>query len=78
MGSNHNSTGGPVTCLLLEYHGKKSGRTLHTVLQYYKLDGKVAVVASRGGTAQNPTWYENTVANPECDVRMAPACDIGR
>ena len=50
---------------------QKSGRTLHTVLQYYKLDGKVAVVASRGGTAQNPTWYENLVANPECDVRIA-------
>lgn len=65
--------GGPVACLLLEYRGRKSGKTLHTVLQYYKLDGKVAVVASRGGTAENPTWYENLVANPQCGVRIASA-----
>jgi len=65
--------GGPVACLLLEYRGRKSGKTLHTVLQYYKLDDAVAVVASRGGTAENPTWYENLVANPECGVRIANA-----
>jgi hypothetical protein len=39
--------GGPVKCLLLTYTGRKSGKTLQTVLQYYDLGDKVAVVGSR-------------------------------
>ncbi|MGC1783348.1 MAG: nitroreductase/quinone reductase family protein [Acidobacteriaceae bacterium] len=65
--------GGPVKTLLLTCVGRKSGRTLHTVLQYYKLDGKIAIVASRGGTTDHPSWYQNLLAQPRCTVQIAKA-----
>jgi deazaflavin-dependent oxidoreductase (nitroreductase family) len=65
--------GGPVKTLLLTCVGRKSGRTLHTVLQYYKLDGQVAIVASRGGTIDHPSWYLNLLAHPGCTVQIAKA-----
>jgi deazaflavin-dependent oxidoreductase (nitroreductase family) len=65
--------GGPVKTLLLTCVGRKSGRTLHTVLQYYKMDGRVAIVASRGGTIDHPSWYLNLLAHPGCTVQIAKA-----
>jgi deazaflavin-dependent oxidoreductase (nitroreductase family) len=62
--------GGPVKTLLLTHTGRKSGRQLHSVLQYFTLNGVNAVVASRGGTVDHPLWYLNLVANPDCDVRI--------
>lgn len=63
-------SGGPVKCLMLEYVGRKSGRSLQTVLQYFELDGKYAIVASRGGTVDHPVWYKNLVANPKCRIQV--------
>lgn len=60
--------GGPVRCLLLFHTGRKSGKRLYSVLQYYEWDGKIAIVASKGGAARNPAWYANLVANPSCEV----------
>lgn len=62
--------GGPVKCLLLTYKGRKSGRMLHTSLQYYELDGKIAVVGSRGGTVEHPVWYLNLLAEPRCHIQV--------
>ncbi len=62
--------GGPVRCLLLTYTGRKSGKTLKTVLQYYLLDGKPAVVGTRGGSIDHPLWYYNLVETPECEIQM--------
>jgi deazaflavin-dependent oxidoreductase (nitroreductase family) len=62
--------GGPVPCLLVTMVGRKSGRTLHAVLQYYKVGNDIVIVASRGGTEEHPTWYLNLVANPECTMQI--------
>ncbi|MBL6750518.1 MAG: nitroreductase family deazaflavin-dependent oxidoreductase [Nevskia sp.] len=62
--------GGPVKNLLLTYQGRKSGKTLHTVLQYFKSGEQVAVVASRGGTVDHPLWYLNLLEQPQCEVRI--------
>jgi deazaflavin-dependent oxidoreductase (nitroreductase family) len=62
--------GGPVKNLLLSYTGRKSGKQLHTVLQYFERDGQVAIVGSRGGTVEHPLWYLNLVDNPQCEVRI--------
>jgi deazaflavin-dependent oxidoreductase (nitroreductase family) len=62
--------GGPVKCLLLTYTGRKSGKTLQTVLQYYELGETIAVVGSRGGTEEHPTWYLNLVAEPKCHIQV--------
>lgn len=63
--------GGPVKCLMLTYTGRKSGKQLQTVLQYYWLDGKPAVVGTRGGSVDHPLWYLNLVETPECEVQIA-------
>ena len=63
--------GGPVKNLMLTYTGRKSGRTLHTVLQYYERDGKHLVVGSRGGTEGHPVWFLNLLADPACHVQVA-------
>jgi len=60
--------GGPVACLLLFHTGRKSGRCLHSVLQFYEWDGEIAIVASKGGVARNPVWYSNLVAYPSCEI----------
>jgi len=65
--------GGLVKTLLLTCVGRKSGRALHTVLQYYKMDGKIAIVASRGGTIDHPSWYLNLLTQPRCAVQIAKA-----
>jgi len=62
--------GGPVKCLMLTYTGRKSGKQLQTVLQYYILDGKPAVVGTRGGSVDHPLWYLNLVETPECEIQM--------
>ena len=45
--------GGPVKCLMVTFTGRKSGKKIPTVLQYYVLDGKYAVVGTRGGSAEH-------------------------
>lgn len=60
--------GGPVPCLLLFHFGRRSGRRLNSVLQYYVRDGDVAIVASKGGLPRHPAWYLNLVAEPKCEV----------
>lgn len=60
--------GGPVPCLLLFHTGRRSGRRRSSILQYYRLDGDIAIVASKGGVPQHPAWYRNLVAEPACDV----------
>jgi len=60
--------GGPVPCLLLFHTGRRSGQRLNTILQYYRMDGQVAIVASKGGVAKHPAWYLNLCAEPACEA----------
>ncbi|CAM8662473.1 MULTISPECIES: nitroreductase family deazaflavin-dependent oxidoreductase [Sphingobium] len=62
--------GGPVSCLLLHHMGRKSGNWLSTALQYYRFNGDILIVASRGGTEEPPSWYLNLMANPQCRVQV--------
>jgi deazaflavin-dependent oxidoreductase (nitroreductase family) len=62
--------GGPVPCLLITMTGRKTGRTLHAVLQYYMVGDEVVIVASRGGTEEHPTWYLNLLAQPEVTMHI--------
>ncbi|MGE3847937.1 MAG: nitroreductase/quinone reductase family protein [Gammaproteobacteria bacterium] len=62
--------GGPVPCLLLHHVGRKSGRPLASILQYYRRGDEVVIVASKGGLPQHPVWYLNLQAQPECEVQI--------
>ncbi len=64
----HDKMGTPA--LLLTTTGKRSGEPLLLPLFYGEEGGSFVVVASKGGTPENPDWYTNLVANPEVEVQV--------
>ncbi|MGC1420634.1 MAG: nitroreductase/quinone reductase family protein [Acidimicrobiales bacterium] len=51
--------------------GRRSGRTISTMLTSPVVDGeKVILVASKGGDDRDPDWYRNLKAHPDVDVTM--------
>lgn len=58
------------TTLLLTTTGRKSGKQYTTPLIYTLDGGNPVIVASQGGTPDNPDWYLNLVANPHVDVQI--------
>jgi deazaflavin-dependent oxidoreductase (nitroreductase family) len=56
--------------LLLTHTGRKSGKEYTTPLIYGLDGGNPVVVASQGGTPDNPDWYENLVAHPHVEVQI--------
>jgi len=58
--------------LLLHHVGAKSGVERISPLGY-TLDGDdVIIIASKGGTPENPAWFHNLVANPETTIELGP------
>lgn len=49
--------------------GAKSGKLRKNALMRVEHDGVYAVVASRGGQPQHPSWYFNLVANPHVELQ---------
>ncbi|MFQ5479074.1 MAG: nitroreductase family deazaflavin-dependent oxidoreductase [Candidatus Binatia bacterium] len=61
--------GGAPVCLLTTV-GRKTGLP-RTVPLLYLEDGRdLVVVASKGGMARNPLWFDNLVADPEVEVEI--------
>jgi deazaflavin-dependent oxidoreductase (nitroreductase family) len=58
--------------IVLTSVGAKSGKLRKTPLQRVEHDGVYAVVASKGGAPDNPTWYNNLVANPRVELQDGP------
>ena len=58
------------TILLLTTEGRRSGESRTTPL-IHRTDGeRWVVVASKGGTPENPSWYENLKANPDVTIQV--------
>jgi deazaflavin-dependent oxidoreductase (nitroreductase family) len=58
------------TILLLTTVGRKSGEPRTTPL-IQRTDGdRWVVVASKGGAPQNPSWFENLLANPDAEIQV--------
>ena len=55
--------GAPIVLLTLT--GAKSGKRRYTPVMRVEHDGSYAVVASKGGAPDHPTWYYNIKAHPE-------------
>lgn len=49
--------------------GAKSGKKRYVPLMRVEEDGKYAMVASKGGAPENPSWYYNVKAHPEVAVQ---------
>ena len=58
------------TILLLSTQGRSSGQPRTTPLIHRTDDGRWIVVASKGGSPENPGWYENLRANPEATIQV--------
>ena len=56
--------------LLLTTTGAKSGRQRTTPLAYVPIDGRILIIASKGGAPTHPAWYLNLVAHPEVTVEL--------
>ena len=60
--------GAPI--LLLTVTGRKSGREYTTPLIFGRSGDSYVIVASKGGTPEHPSWYENLSANPEVGLQV--------
>lgn len=58
--------------IVLTSVGARTGKLRKTALMRVEHDGEYAVVASKGGSARNPTWYYNLMANPHVALQDGP------
>ena len=73
----YEETGGKVghdwngtSCLILRVKGRKTGELRKFPLIYGKDGDDFVLIASKGGYPKNPGWYDNLVANPDCEVQV--------
>ena len=60
-----------VPTLLLTTIGSKSGEERMLPLIYGEDDGDYVIVASKGGFAEHPAWYNNLIVQPKVQVQVA-------
>jgi len=58
-----------IPVLLLTTIGRKSGQPRTQPLLFIEEGENIIVVASHGGLPNDPLWYKNLQANPECEVQ---------
>jgi deazaflavin-dependent oxidoreductase (nitroreductase family) len=63
---------GPLPTLLLTTTGRKSGEPRALPLIYAAVGDSYAVIASKGGMPNHPSWYLNLEARPECELMVGP------
>ncbi|WP_429422256.1 nitroreductase family deazaflavin-dependent oxidoreductase [Nocardia sp. GAS34] len=63
--------GSPV--VLLTLRGAKTGKLRYTPVMRVEHGGSYAVVASKGGAPEHPTWYYNIKAHPEFPLQDGTA-----
>ncbi len=59
------------TVLVLTHKGAKSGKLRDTPLMYMPHKDGYMIIASAGGSPNNPGWYHNLMANPEATVNIS-------
>jgi len=55
--------------IVLTSKGAKSGKLRKNALMRVEHDGVYAVVASKGGAAEHPSWFHNLIANPHVELQ---------
>ncbi len=72
--ANGGKVGGPFAntpLILLTTKGAKSGKPRVSPLAHFDDiagDGRIVIIASKGGAPSNPDWYHNILANPVVTV----------
>lgn len=62
--------GGPI--VLVHHVGAKSGTERISPLAYTRDGDDVVIIASKGGSPENPAWYHNLRANPNTTIEIGP------
>ena len=63
--------GSPI--VLMTLRGARSGKQRYTPVMRVEHGGRYAVVASKGGAPEHPTWYYNIKAHPEISLQDGTA-----
>jgi deazaflavin-dependent oxidoreductase (nitroreductase family) len=58
------------TILLLSTEGRSTGESRTTPLIHRTDADRWVVVASKGGAPENPSWFENLLANPNATIEV--------
>jgi len=61
---------GPVTTMMLDTVGRRSGEVRQVTIQYFRDGDRYLIVASQGGMPQDPFWYLNLLETPECHIQV--------
>lgn len=61
-----------VPIIVMTSLGATSGKLRKTPLMRVEHDGSYAVVASKGGAPEHPTWYHNLLAHPLVELQDGP------
>ena len=75
---DHRAHGGRITfgpfkdrnLLLLHTIGARSGEPRLAPVVFSRDGDRLVVVASKGGAPENPSWFENLLANPEAEIQV--------
>ena len=70
QGHDWNPYGKPTTALLLTARGRKTGKARTLPLIYRKIGDAYVIVGSKGGSPDNPVWYKNLSAEPDCEIQV--------
>jgi deazaflavin-dependent oxidoreductase (nitroreductase family) len=65
----HRFPGAP-PMLLLDHVGAKSGKRRTSALGYLADGDDLVVIASKGGSRRNPSWYHNLRAHPDTTLQV--------
>lgn len=68
-GGTEGTTLNGMPVIILTSVGAKTGKLRKTALMTVEHEGEYAVVASRGGSDQNPVWYYNLTAQPHVELQ---------
>ena len=58
--------------VLVTHTGAKSGQRRTTPVVYTTDGDRIVIIASKGGSPENPAWYHNLVADPDVTVEVGP------
>lgn len=58
--------------VILTTKGARSGKLRKNPLMRVEHEGRYAVVASKAGAPEHPTWYHNVVAEPQVELQDGP------
>lgn len=61
---------GAIPLIIITTTGAKSGKRRPIPLAYQKIDDRIVIIASMGGSIRNPPWFHNLVAHPEVTVEL--------